>query len=418
MLRVRIPTGMMVVSSEPRGLSEGNVFAWELGVLMPNQEKTIHMRLQAETRGDFVPQAWVTFTGTSMAKVLVRDPRLVLRSSATDRVMVGETATFTFTVSNTGDGPMEMVRFFALLGEGLEHSRGRRVDFEVGNLSPGESRNVQIICGTRGGGEQRCEGHAEAEGGMKIQHTATVHVVMPRLDLAIIGPGLRYLDRKATYTLKLTNPGDAPATNVSVTDTLPAGLKYLSASDGGRHDPSSRTVTWYVGEVAPGQSREVKVDVVATAIGDQKHHAMAQATRGVRVETDMMTVVEGLSSLVLDVSDTEDPVEVGSSMAYEIKLTNTGSKTENAIRLTCQLPDKMEFKNALGPVRYRQEGHTLVFEPIASLAPGAEVSIRLNVRPVTPGDARFITKVTSASMTEPIVEMEATLVYADMPNSR
>src|SRR5438067_4336218 len=55
---------------------------------------------------------------------------------------------------------------------------------------------------------------------------------MPRLDLQIVGPGLKYLERKALYTLKVTNPGDAPATNVTVGDVVPDGFKVLAASDG------------------------------------------------------------------------------------------------------------------------------------------------------------------------------------------
>jgi uncharacterized repeat protein (TIGR01451 family) len=311
-----------------------------------------------------------------------------------------------------------MVRVHAQLADGLEHPRGRRVDFEVGTLAPGESRSLQILCVTRGGGEQKCDGYAEAEGGLKAQQSASVQVMMPRLELAMVGPGLRYVDRKASYTLRLTNPGDAPATNVTVTDTLPPGLKFVSASDGGRHDGGERTVSWFVGEVAPGQSREVKVDVLAAALGDQRHHAVAQAARGLRVETEMTTRVEGLSALVLDVSDTEDPIEAGGAMAYEVRISNSGSKTEHDIRVVCHVPDRMEFKNAQGPVRYRQEGNTVVFEPVASLAPKADIQIRLNVRPVTPGDARFTLQVTSSTLQEPVIEMEATRIYSDMPNGR
>ena len=37
---------------------------------------------------------------------------------------------------------------------------------------------------------------------------------MPKLDVQTAGPTLRYLNRKAQYTFKVTNTGDAPATNV------------------------------------------------------------------------------------------------------------------------------------------------------------------------------------------------------------
>jgi uncharacterized repeat protein (TIGR01451 family) len=418
MVRVRIPTGMTVVSAEPRGLSEGNVFAWELGSLLAKQEKTLQLRLQTETRGDFTPQAWVTFTGSSLAKIQVREPRLVIKAAATEHVMVGDTATITFTISNTGDGPAEQVRVHALLADALEHPRGKRVDFEVGNMAAGESRSVQVICTTRNGGDQKCDGYAEAEGGLKAQIQALVHVIMPRLDLQMVGPGLRYVDRKASYSLRLSNPGDAAATNVTVNDVLPAGFKFVSATDGGRLDPNTRTVSWFLGEVAPGQMREVKVEAVAAVLGEQRQQATAQAARGLRAETDLTTQVEGLSALVLEVTDTEDPIEVGSPMAYEVRIINNGSKTETDIHIACMIPEKMEFKGAQGPIRYRQEGNQIIFEPVSSLAPKADLQLRLNVKPMMPGDARFTLQVTSSTLQEPLLKMEATRIYSDMPNSK
>src|SRR5262249_5383356 len=142
------------------------------------------------------------------------------------------------TVSNPGDGSAEQVKIHGMLSDGLEHPRGNKFDFEIGSLGPNEKRDVRLICGTRGGagGAQKCEAWAEAEGCTKAQDTAAVNVTLPKLDLAITGPGLKYLERKAIYTLKVHNAGDAPATNVTVGDVVPAGFKVLAASDGGRHD--------------------------------------------------------------------------------------------------------------------------------------------------------------------------------------
>jgi len=351
MVRVRIPKDMTVKATEPNAVSEGNVYMWELGTLQPQQEKILQVKMMADGRGDMAPQAWVTFTGSSVMRISVREPKLTVKASAPEKVLVGDAATFMLTVSNPGDGVAEQVKVHAQLSEGLEHAKGNKVDFEIGNLNPGESRSVQLICATKTGGEQKCDALAEAEGGLKGQDLAMINVIMPRLDLAIAGPGLRYLDRKATYTLKVTNPGDAPATNVSVADVVPAGFKFLNATDGGRHDFATRTVSWFVGEVGPGQTKEVKFEVVAVNPGEFHHKASAQAARGLKTDAELLSRVEGLSAILLEVVDTEDPIEVGGDTAYEIRITNTGSKTETDIKLVCTIPEKMEFKNAQGPAK-------------------------------------------------------------------
>jgi uncharacterized repeat protein (TIGR01451 family) len=418
MVRVRIPKDMTVKATEPNAVSEGNVYMWELGTLQPQQEKILQCKLIAEGRGDMAPQAWVTFTGSSVMRIAVREPKLTVKASAPEKVLVGDAATFMLTVSNPGDGMAEQVKVHAQLSEGLEHVKGNKVDFEIGNLNPGESRSVQLICATKTGGEQKCDAMAEAEGGLKGQDQAMTNVIMPRLDLAIAGPGLRYLDRKATYTLKVTNPGDAPATNVSVNDVVPAGFKFLSATDGGRHDFATRTVSWFVGEVGPGQTKEVKFEVVAVNPGEFHHKASAQAARGLKTDAELLSRVEGLSAILLEVVDTEDPIEVGGDTAYEIRITNTGSKTETDIKLVCTIPEKMEFKNSQGPAKCHAEGKVIVFDPVPKLAPRADAIFRVNVKALQAGDVRFKAQITSTNLVEPVLEMEATRIYADEPEGK
>jgi uncharacterized repeat protein (TIGR01451 family) len=415
LVRVRVPSGISCSDTEPKAVTEDNVLIWELGTLQAKQEKVLQMKLLAEHKGDVTPQAWVTFTGSSVMRIRVREPKLVLKAQGPDKVMVGETAAFVLAVSNPGDGAAEQVKIHAVVSEGLEHPHGPKVDFEIGNLAAGETRTVTVMCSTKTGGVQKCEAVVEAEGGLNAKESASVNVIMPRLDLQLVGPGLRYLGRKAMYVLKVTNPGDAPASNVSVGDVVPEGFKVLAASDGGRHDFSTRTVSWFLGELAPGQTREVKMEVQAINPGEFKHKATAVGARGLRAEADLTTRVEGLSALMLEMVDTEDPIEVSSDTAYEIRITNTGSKVETDIKLVATIPDKMEFKSATGPVRFHEEGKMIVFEPLEKLAPKADAIFRINVKAAEAGTVRFKIQMTSTNLVEPVIKMEATRIYSDAP---
>ncbi len=146
----------------------------------------------------------------------------------------------------------------------------------------------------------------------------------------------------------MTNPGDAAASNVTVSDVVPAGFKVMAASDGGRHDFSTRTVSWFLGEIPPGQTREVKLEVQAVNPGEHKHHAAAVGARGLRAEADKTTKVEGVSAVMVELVDTEDPVEVNGDTAYEVRITNTGSKAETDIKLVAVVPDKEEKTEGRG----------------------------------------------------------------------
>ncbi len=412
-VKVAIPTGLSVQGSTPKALDERGKLVWDLGTLLAKQERVIVLKMQAEAKGDSTPQAWVTFTGSAVMRVSVREPKLAVKCSVADKVLVGDPAAFTLTVTNPGDGSADHVKIHAVLSEGLEHARGNKIDFDIGNLAPGESRNVTLLCATRTGGAQKCEAVAEAEGGLSAKDAVSLNVIMPRLDLQIVGPRLRYLDRKAIYSLKVTNPGDAPASNVTVADTVPAGFKVLAASDGGRHDFQTRTVSWFLGEVGPGQTREVKLEVQAVNVGEHKHKATAVGARGLRAESELMTRVEGLSALLVELVDTDDPVEVGGETGYEVRITNTGSKTETDLKLIAFIPEKMEFKNATGPVRFRVDGRTVIFEPLEKLAPRADAIFRVNVKALSAGQCLFRIQVNSANLTDPVVKNESTRIYAD-----
>jgi uncharacterized repeat protein (TIGR01451 family) len=415
LVRVRVPSTMTIVATEPKAVAESNLLVWELGTLAPKQEKRLQMRLLAETKGEVVPNAWVTFTGTSSLRIKVREPKLLLRAQASDKVLLGDPASIVLTVTNPGDGPADNVMIHATLSDGLQHASGKQIDFKVGTLGPGESRNGTLACAAKTIGQQLCEARAEGEGGLTARDEAKIAVVTPRLELHTSGPAIRYLDRKATYTIRVQNTGDAPATNVSVVDVVPEGFKFLSASDGGQHDAGNRGVLWSLGEIAPGQAKEVRVDLSPIAPGQHKQQVTAQAARGVKARGEMTTKVEGLSAILTEVVDTEDPIEVGAETIYEVRISNTGSKAETDLKLVCTVPDKMEFKSATGPSHYRVEGKNIIFDPLPKLTPRADALFRITVKGLAPGDVRFKIEVTSANLIEPVIRMESTRIYSDAP---
>ena len=69
-----------------------------------------------------------------------------------------------------------------------------------------------------------------------------------------------------TYTICYDNLANSAAVhNVTINDTLPAGVNFTSASDGGIYNPGTRTVTWDIGDLAGGAEACVTLEVVAYA---------------------------------------------------------------------------------------------------------------------------------------------------------
>ena len=91
-----------------------------------------------------------------------------------------------------------------------------------------------------------------------------------------------------TFTVTITNnntgPGVSTATGVTVTDILPAGLTFVSATPPGGTMYNSGTGIWTVGTLAPGASRTLTI-VATVATGGTKTN-FAQVTTANQIDTD------------------------------------------------------------------------------------------------------------------------------------
>jgi len=67
------------------------------------------------------------------------------------------------------------------------------------------------------------------------------------------------------YTISVTNFGPSSASGVVVTDTLPAGVTFVSASGAGAYNAG--VVNWSLGALANGQVSNVTVTVTARPAG-------------------------------------------------------------------------------------------------------------------------------------------------------
>ncbi|MCI0463616.1 MAG: hypothetical protein L0Z62_42315 [Gemmataceae bacterium] len=418
-VRARVPEGVTVKATEPKGTPEGDSLVWDLGTLEPRQEKRLDLLMVPNVKASLALHAFVTFTGNSTARLHVREPKLVLKASAPQRVITGDAATVTLTVSNPGDATAELVKVKAHLTDGLEHGKGQALDFNLDSLAPGESRTVLVLCSAKNVGEQSCSAVATADAGLSAQDATKIEVVSPKLEVSVSGPAMRYLERHAVVTFKVTNPGTAAANHVSLTNQVPPGFKVAAMSGGGRHDFVSRTVVWFLGDVAPGETKQVNLELVAINPGEHRQRAVVTAARGLRAEGELVTRIEGLPALLMELVDVDDPVEVGKDTSYEIRVTNTGTKTETNLQLSCTLPEQLEFRSARGAAgsAVKVEGRELVFEPLPRLAPRADAIYRINVRCLGPADVRFQARMKADGLSLPVLREESTRVYGDEPTT-
>ena len=125
------------------------------------------------------------------------------------------------------------------------------------------------------------------------------------------------------------------------------------------------------------------------------------------VETD----VQGIPAILLEVVDIEDPVPVGSTTVYVIRVTNQGSAPGTNIKIACNLEDTMELVTTSGPTRHSASGGSVDFGAYPSLEAGGVIEWRLTIKAVGAGDVRFGVQMTSDQISRTVDETESTNFY-------
>ena len=117
---------------------------------------------------------------------------------------------------------------------------------------------------------------------------APVLALTKSIDQKFVNPG----DENVTYTVNVSNTGNLTAFNVTVTDILPSGLTF---SDGGGVEK-----TWEIGDLAPGESKDISymVDVASGAEAkDYTNTVTAQADNHSPVTAEANLTVEMVAGL-------------------------------------------------------------------------------------------------------------------------
>lgn len=407
------PATVRLTAADPQPSESADHLSWAIKEMAAGEEQIIRLSMIPSKRGELETTAFVRFTGTASNVFRVEEPLLAVSARGPKEVMVGDPASQEVTVTNPGTGTAHNVAIEAIVPAGLEHAHGQKLVMEVGSLGPGESRNVRLALAAVAGGEQAVQIRARAEGDLVQDTTSYVTVVAPSLQVGIEGPSLRYVGRNAMFALTVLNDGRADSNNVRVIHKVPEGFKFVRADKGGKFDESSRTITWFVGHLAAGERTELKTELTASQMGDFRHLVGAVSENGARSEGELETHVDGSASLVLELVDLDDPVEVGVETAYEVHVRNDGTIPAQNVGISCELPGGLEFLSAKGPTEFRAENGLIVFRGLGQLDPGKTAVYRIIVKGQVEGNQRVRARLASDSIREPLIFEELTKFYGE-----
>ena len=412
-LSATIPGGFEFKGSDPQAKIDGAGNAeWDLSRLAGKEAKTVVVRGVPTKAGAFVTCAKVEYKPILCTSFVAVAPKLAIEKTMPANVMKCDPIPVKLVVTNAGTGTLRGVTVVDTLPAGLETVDGKtQVSVPVGDLAAGQSKTIDINAKATRTGTFTNKAVATA-GKLTAEDSATVKVTQPVLAITKTATTTQFVGREIDYDIKVTNKGDAPANDLVVTDNLPAGAVFVSASSGGA--VSGSTVSWRVASLAPNATAAFQVKVKAMSAGKLENKASAAAVCAAGVAASAVTTVTGKAAILLEVIDVEDPLSVGDVETYIITATNQGSALDTNIKMVCKIEDSQAFVSAAGPdasVTGTHANGTVTFTPLASLAPKAKATWQVKVKAVKTGDIRFAVEMTTDELTRPVRETEATQIY-------
>ena len=167
-----------------------------------------------------------------------------------------------------------------------------------------------------------------------------------------------------TYTVTVTNDGNADAKAVVVRDVLGKDLKFVSATGTYTFDEATNTITWIV-DLAKGESQTFYVTAVAEAYGVLSNNVFV----GDKIASAVVTVPEIIPGKSVDV---ENP-NFGDTVTYTVTVTNNGVVDAKQVVVRDILDKGLKYVSSSHNGVYDEAAHTVTW--VVDIAAGSYLDL-------------------------------------------
>lgn len=201
--------------------------------------------------------------------------------------------------------------------------------------------------------------------------------------------GVIYSGENLTYTVSVDNLGPSTATSVKITDTLPAGVTFLSASATGwlcEYESDTHEVVCGRASLGEGPTQNIQIVVAAPDEGGSINNNVTVTSDALDLDTSNnsdieATIITAKSDLAITQSHSPAWVYAEGTLVYRLHLENEGPSTATDVVVSSTLPSDVDILSAAGTgwTCTPNQNDNVVVCTRPALAPGSAPDIELSV---------------------------------------
>jgi uncharacterized repeat protein (TIGR01451 family) len=405
-VRDTIPAGATYVRSEPAATVEGNQLTWNIGNMDAGQSIKGKVVLKADKEGTLVNCATVSADARVCAQTLVGKPVITIDKKGPETAILGQDVTYNIVVKNTGTAAAKGVVVTDAVPTGMSHASGKgELSFDVGDLAPGQSKPLAVTFKANQRGKICNTATANSSNAGKVSDDACTTILVPGLKVEkTTTTKEQILGRNADYEITVSNTGDTTLQNVIVTDTAPVETSIVNAPGA---TLAGNKATWNIASLAPGAKATQSVKLTSKTAGTHCNTVTA-SSGGMSDSAKACTLWKGIAAVLLEVVDDPDPIQVGESTTYTIRVLNQGFADIHNVKIAATFGEQITpVSSAQGSV----SGKSVNFPVVAKLAAKATITYTVTVKGASVGDSRNKISLTAEELRTPVDEEESTTVY-------
>lgn len=406
-----LPQGLDFIEASPAPIKDNSGYIWTWDSMPAKTVQEVVVTVRPSREGWLVTNTKLTVVPVVALPLFAGAPKLEMAKTGPATIELGETALYRVTIRNSGNAPATNVVLTDRLPSGLSSptSPGRELSFPVGTINPDDTKVIEIplTASAKGNWENVASLSATQLSSPLLVKSTPLNIVESKLGIAKTGHDRRFVFTEAAYTIAVKNDGNTLLKDVMVTDQVPEGTKFVSASNNGQLKGDQ--VEWSLGNLNPGEIATIKVSLLGLKPSTTKATAVVRAGR-FEASAEAATLWEGAPGVLTEIADDVDPVKVGEFVTYKVTITNQSPHRELTSDAVVELSSGLTASEISKDAQALLEGQRVIVKNI-ELKPRQSFTFTIKAKAIEAGIQNARLEFGTGFLPRPSVKEETTYVY-------